>query len=183
MKNTIIIILISLFGLSLNAQENKTKRELRAEKKQKATVKRDSLRLVQEEWAEKQTFVLEAQQVYNKMGEMFSLTSSINFVYINGEKAIIQLGFNGIVGWNGVGGITIKGRISKYTVEKDNKNIPIYISLTIQGSEGFNDIKIWISTSGRGEAQVMDNRGNRIKFIGDIVSLEDTRVYIGTERF
>jgi hypothetical protein len=26
-------------------------------------------------------------------------------------------------------------------------------------------------------------RGNRIKFTGDVVSLEDTHVYIGSERF
>ena len=183
MKNTCIIILIAIFGISAQAQEGKTKQELRAEKKQKEAANRDAYRVVQEKWADDKTFVLEAQQVFNKIGDLFPLSPSTNFVYLDGEKAIIQLSFNGLVGWNGVGGITIKGKIIKYKVDYSNKNKPIYILMTIQGNEGFHDITMWISTSGQGEAQVVDSRGNRLRFTGGIVSLEDTSVFIGSERF
>lgn len=182
MKNTFIIILITIFGLSLNAQVTKSKKELRAEKKALEIEKRDAYRKVQEQLVDEKTFVLEAQQVYNKIGDMFSLSPSTNFVHINGDEAIVQLSFNGLVGWNGVGGITIKGKISKYKVDAENKNKPIYIRMTIQGSEGFHDITMWVSSNGNGEAEVVDMRGNRIKFTGDIVSLDDTRVFIGNAR-
>jgi hypothetical protein len=183
MKNTIIIILIAIFGFSAQAQEGKTRQEIRAEKKAQETAKRDAYRIVQEQWVDNKTFVLEAQQVFNKTGDIFHLTPSTNFVHVNGDQAIIQLSFNGLVGWNGVGGITIKGKIIKYKVDYENKNKPIYIMMTIQGNEGFQDITMWISSSGQGEAQIVDMRGNRIKFTGDVVSLEDTHVYIGSERF
>ncbi|NOR86988.1 MAG: DUF4251 domain-containing protein [Bacteroidales bacterium] len=182
MKNILFITLITLFGLSLNAQETKTKKELKAEKKAQEIAKRDAYRKVQEQWVDNKTFVLEAQQVYNKIGEMFQLTPSTNFVHINGDQAVIQLSFNSLIGWNGVGGITIKGKISKYKVDYDNKNKPIYIRMTVQGSEGFQDITMWISSNGNGEAEVVDLRGNRIKFTGDVVSLEDSHVFIGSSR-
>ena len=182
MKNTFIIILIALFSMSLSAQVSKSRKELRAEKKAQEIEKRNANRLVQEKLVAEKTFVLEAQQVFNKIGDMFSLNSSTNFVYLNGDDAVIQLGFDGLIGWNGVGGITIKGKISRYIVEDENKNKPIYIRMTIQGSEGFFDITMWISSNGKGEAEVVDIRGNRIKFTGDIVSLDDTRVFIGHSR-
>ena len=182
MKNTIIIILIIIFGHSLNAQETKTKRELRAEKKELDIEKRDAYRKVQKQWVDDRTFVLEAQQVYSKIGEMFALSPSTNFVHINGDQAIVQLSFNSIIGWNGVGGITIKGKISKYEVNYENKNIPIYIRMTIQGDAGFHDITIWISSTEAGEAQIVDIKGNRIKFTGKVVSLEDSRVFVGSTK-
>lgn len=182
MKKSILILLMAIIGLGLNAQETKSKKELRAEQKAQEIKKRDAHRKVQEQLVDNKTFVLEAQQVYNKVGDMFQLTPSTNFVHISGEEAIVQLSFNDLIGWNGVGGITIKGKISKYKVENDNKNRPIYIRFTIQGSEGFHDITMWVSSSGAGEAEVVDMKGNRIKFTGDVVSLDDSKVFVGTSR-
>jgi len=179
----ILIILIGLMAFQVSAQEGKSRKELRAERKKQEIAVRDSMRIVQEKWAKDKTFVLEAQQVYNKIGDMFQLTPSTNFVYVNGDQAIIQLSFNSLVGWNGVGGITIKGSITKYEYDDSNKNKPIYIRMTIQGSEGFQDITMWISSGGQGEAQIVDMRGNRLKFTGNIVSLEDTRIFVGSTRF
>ncbi len=182
MKNILIIILISIFGLQVNAQETKTKRELKEEKKAQELEKRSTYRKIQEQWVDNKTYVLEAQQVYNKAGEMFQLSPSTNFVHINGDQAIVQLSFNGLVGWNGVGGITIKGKISNYKVDYENKNKPIYIRMTIQGNKGFQDITLWLSNSGKGEAEVLDYKGSKIKFTGDVVSLDDSHVFIGNSK-
>ena len=180
----IIIVAVFLFlSSALQAQEKPTKKEKRAAKKALEIAQSDSLRVIQEIWAENKTFVLEAQQVFNKRGEVFQLSPSTNFVYFDMDKAIVQLSFNGLVGWNGVGGITIKGNITKYKYDAENKNKPIYIEATLQGSDGFQDIFLWISSSGQGEAQVNDMRGNRIRFTGHVLSLKDSRVYIGSERF
>jgi len=182
MKKILMIFISALMIMNLQAQEAKTKQERRAEKKAKDIARRDSLRVVQEMWVQNKTYVLEAQQVYNKMGEMFQLSPSTNFVYVDGDEAIVQLSFNGLSGWNGVGGITIKGKISKYSYESDNKNKPIFIRMTIQGNSGFHDISMWISNSGSGEASIVDIKGNRIKFTGETVALNRSAIYIGTER-
>lgn len=183
MKKTILILIIAIIGIQVQAQETKTKKELRAEKKEQEIKAQEGTRILQEKWVDDKTYVLEAMQVFNKEGMSFQMNSSTNFVYVNGDKAVIQLAFDGIVGWNGVGGITIKGRITKYEVDKENPNKPIYIKMSIQGSTGFQDIALWVSSNGQGEAQVTDNKGNRIRFTGNIVSLEESSVYVGMETF
>jgi len=183
MKKIIFILFIAIIGLQVQAQETKTKKEIRAEKKAQNLKEREATRVVQEKWADDKSYVLEAVQVFGKQGDSYHLNPSTNFVYVNGDKAVIQLGFDGIVGWNGVGGITVKGRITKYEVDKENPNKPIYIKMSIQGSTGFQDVTLWISSSGSGEAQITDIKGNRIRFTGDILSLEDSRVFIGMETF
>lgn len=183
MKKTIFILSLALLGIQIQAQETKTKKEIRAEKKAQELQAHQDTRIIQEKWTNDKTYVLEALQVYNKQGETFHLNSSTNFVYINGDKAVLQLAFDGLVGWNGIGGITVKGRITKYEVNLENKNKPIYIRMSIQGSTGFQDITLWISTSGSGEAQITDMQGNRIRFTGNIVSLEESTVFIGMESF
>jgi len=183
MKNILLLLLCAFMGFQTQAQETKTKKEIRAEKKIQELKTRDANRLIQEKWADDKTFVLEAQQVFGKKGSSFLLNSSTNFVYVNGDNAIIQLAFDHLVGWNGVGGITVKGKITKYEVKYDEKNKPIYMNMTIQGSSGFQDIALWMSTSGMGEAQITDIKGNRIRFTGNIVSLEDSKVFVGMETF
>lgn len=183
MKKITVLILILTVCFNLNAQEVKTKKELRVERKLQETEERDDRRVIQEQWANDQTFVLEAQRVSTKVGESYDLSSATNFVYVNGDKASIQLAFDHLVGWNGLAGITVSGRITKYEFDSENKNKPILIKMSIQGSSGFQDISLWISSSGRGEAQITDIKGNRLQFTGDIVSIEDSRVFVGNERF
>jgi len=184
MKKTLIILIAILISIGINAQEEqKSRKEKREERKQQELVQQEANRAMQESWVENKTFVLEASQVFGKKGTLYQLTPSTNFVYINGDQAIVQLSFNGISGWNGVGGITIKGKIIKYEYSAEEKNKPIYIQLSIQGSEGFQDVTLWISSNGNGEAQVTDIRGNRIRFTGNVLSLEDSGVFIGNTRF
>ena len=184
MKKSIFMLLAFIMVLSLKAQEQeKTRKEKREEHKQQQIEQQEAIRTMQEQWVENKTFVLEANQVFSKRGDLFQLTPSTNFVYVSGEQAILQLSFNGVIGWNGVGGITIKGKITKYQYNSDNKNKPISIRMTIQGAEGFQDVTMWISGNGNGEAQITDIRGNRIRFTGDVVSLKDSRVFIGNSRF
>lgn len=183
MKKIIFILFIAIIGLHVQGQETKTKKEIRAEKKAQQLKVHEATRVIQEKWASDKTFVLEALQVFGKKGDSFHLSPNINFVYVNGDQAIIQLSFDGLIGWNGVGGITIKGRITKYEVDKENPNKPIYIKMSIQGATGFQEITLWISSSGSGEAQITDIKGNRIRFTGDIVSLENSKVFIGMESF
>lgn len=183
MKNLIAILFIFTLCFQVNAQETKSKKEIRAEKKAQEKVKQDAHRLVQEQWVKDTTFVLEAQRVSNKQGEVFQLNSTINFVYVNKDKATIQLGFDQLVGWNGVGGITITGRITRYEIDDEKKDKPIFIRMSIQGSAGMQDLTIWISSNGNGEAQIVDMRGNRIQFSGEIVSLDETRIFKGMELY
>lgn len=183
MKKIISILIILSFCFQLNAQETKSRKEIKAERKAQEKAEQEAHRVVQEQWVQDTAFVLEAQRVSNKTGEVFQLNSTINFVYVNKNKATIQLGFNQLVGWNGVGGITISGKITKYEIDIEKKDKPIFIRMSIQGSAGMQDLSIWISSNGNGEATIVDMRGNRIRFSGDIVSVADARTFKGMELY
>jgi len=66
MKKGIILLLLLVFSIHINAQETKSRKEIRAEKKAKELAERDARRLIQEQWVKDTTFVLEAQRVSNK---------------------------------------------------------------------------------------------------------------------
>lgn len=184
MKKSILFLIVFSIAIGLSAQEDqKSRKEKREARKQQELAQQQANRIMQESWVDAKTFVLEADQVFGKKGQLFQLSPATNFVYVNGDQAVLQLSFNGLIGWNGVGGITIKGKITKYSYDAKNKNKPILVRMSIQGTEGFQDVTMWISSNGKGEAQITDIQGNRIRFTGNILSLEDSKVFIGSTRF
>ena len=131
MKKLMFTLFLMLLGIIVFAQEEemeqveKTKKEMRAEKKAdkkaerkaadaEALLKSNSL-LVSKQW------VLEATRVYGKSGRSFNLDPNINFVSIQEKDGVVQLSFSGLVGWNGIGGITIEGNVTRYEVKEPNK--------------------------------------------------------------
>ena len=88
-------------------EAEKSKKELRAEKKAAKKVERQAANaealmksnalLAGKQW------VLEATRVYGKSGRSFNLDPNINFVSIQEKDGVVQLSFSGLVGWNGIG--------------------------------------------------------------------------------
>jgi len=131
MKKLILTLVIFLLGTITYAQEEameqaeKSKKELRAKKKATKKVERqaaDAEALVKSNalLASKQ-WVLEATRVYNKSGRSFNLDPNINFVSIQEKDGVVQLSFTGLVGWNGIGGITLEGNVTRYEFKEPRK--------------------------------------------------------------
>lgn len=80
-------------------------------------------------------FTLEADNVVFKYGERAYVTPSTNFVSVADGKAVIQTSFNiPVAGPNGMGGITVDGSVSKYTVSRDkqgNTTVSFYVMGTV----------------------------------------------------
>ncbi|NLR90290.1 MULTISPECIES: DUF4251 domain-containing protein [Flammeovirga] len=157
MKNNIthrqIILFIAMilsFSFASNAytfQEDTTltKKELKAlkkEQKKKAKEQKKAERQALEEIAhnaavvaiDSQSFVLEANQLYDRRGRTVNVQSNINFLKVEGDVGVLQIGSAYLIGWNGVGGITVDGRISDWKVEKDEKTGRTKVSFNIMGT-------------------------------------------------
>ena len=93
-------------------EEKKAKRE--AEFK---AAKETNLAIVQT-----QRWVLESGILYDRSGQSFILNSTLNFVMLDGDQTTIQLDLNALSGWNGVGGITFDGRVTKYEINEGKEN-------------------------------------------------------------
>ena len=192
MKYILFILMISTF--SINAQD-KSKKEIRQEKREARNAKRQEKKnerkgqemaaiekvnglLMSKEW------VLEAVTVQGKRGgQVYNLNPNLNFVSVNSEEeAIVQLSFNNLIGWNGVGGITLEGKIGKYEYSSDKKSLNITMSAMGSGL-GVVDMFITVSGDGNGRASISGNWGDRITFQGKFVSLEESTVYKGTTTY
>ena len=192
MKITHLFIAIFLcIGLAGYAQtenpdtKNLTKEEkkaMRKAKKEEDKRKREEALKNFEEYAENREWVVEAYMVFDKQGQSYQMDPSINFVSVAGEETIIQLSFNGLMGWNGVGGITLEGKIGKYEHSGDGKSVNI--TMTAMGSAlGIVDIFLSVTGDGNGRVTVSGNWGDRITFQGKFVSLEESSVFKGTPTY
>ncbi len=158
------------------------RKAMRKAKKEEDKRKREEALKNFKEYADKREWVVEAYMVYDKQGQSYQMDPSINFVSVVGEETTIQLSFNGIMGWNGVGGITLEGKIGKYEHSSDNKSVNI--TMTAMGSGlGIVDIFLSVTGDGNGRVTVSGNWGDRITFQGKYVSLEESSVFKGTPTY
>jgi hypothetical protein len=163
----------------LSKEERKA---LRKAKKEEEKRKRDEALILYEKYAEQRQWVVETYTVFDKQGQSYQMDPTINFVGVTNEETTVQLSFNGLVGWNGVGGITLDGKIGNYEYSNDGKSLNIKMSAT-GSSIGIVDIFLIVTGDGNGRATVSGNWGERITFQGKFVSLAESRVYKGSTTY
>ena len=174
-KSIVIVLVLAIVSTAAFSQE-KSKKELRKEREA------EQLQALTN-FANNQQWVIEAHTVYNKRGQSYPMNPTTNFVGVDGDETTVQLSFNTVVGWNGLGGITLTGKITKYEV-KGKPGKPFSIRMrAIGGSLGNVDLVINVSPSGYASASIRGNFGDRITFAGQMVSLQESRVYKGQETF
>jgi len=129
-------------------------------------------------------WVIEAHTVFDRYNQSYQLNPTINFVGVNGDEGALQLGFNGLIGWNGVGGVTVDGKVTKYEVKEGKPNSGPTLVLRFQGrAMGSATISVTVNTSGQATARVNGDFGDRITFSGMLKSLEESTVYKGQSLF
>lgn len=128
---SILICALALMAGHIQAQEV----ELTKAEKKALQEKIDSIQYVEAvEAINAKKFTLEADQVVFKYGQTAYVTSNTNFVSVNGEDAVVQVAFNiPTAGPNGLGGVTVDGKVSSYEVKTDKKGT-IYLSMNVMGT-------------------------------------------------
>lgn len=133
---------------------------------------------------EEKSFVLEANTVYSKKGRSFQMNSSINFVKLEEGVGVVQLAFDQLVGWNGVGGITLDGKVRNYVVKKGDGTKMPSVQFDMNGVLGWATVRINVNSSGSARAVVDEGMsGDRITFSGPLKPFKDSNVYQGSTLF
>ncbi|WP_071397115.1 DUF4251 domain-containing protein [Flammeovirga pacifica] len=143
----ILVMAISLSASAINIVQDTTlskkeQKALKKEQKRKAKEQKKAEREAFEKLVnqqaqvaiDSQSFVLEATQLYDRKGRTVNVQSNINFLKVEGNTGVLQIGSAHLVGWNGVGGITVDGRISDWKVKKDEKTGRTRVEFNIMGS-------------------------------------------------
>jgi len=180
MKNTALIIfaLFMLFSVQLMAQNNDEKLS-RKEKKELRKKEEEKTKLEISKLLESRKFVFEADQIIDREGKTYLANSSINFISIDSNKAVFQLGSAATIGVNGVGGITIEGDITDFKLEKNEKNGYYYLILKVAAKTGFYEIQLDISPLGTTKARITTSDYRKVNYSGSIVSFKQSIIYKG----
>ena len=129
-------------------------------------------------------WVIEAHTVFDRYNQSYQINPTINFVGVKDEEGALQLGFDGLIGWNGVGGVTVYGKITKYEIKEGKEKSNPSINMRFQGRGSSSaTISVTVNSSGLATAKVNGDFGERITFTGMIKPLEESTVYKGQSLF
>lgn len=187
MKRVLLLLAVVLFSAgTMMAQQDKSavKEAKKAEKEaKKAQQEAEDNALFEQavQALQERDFVLEADRVEFKRGRFAYVTPSTNFVSMKGDKATIQLAFNGAFsGPNGIGGITVDGYASNVEMKTDKKG-NITFSMMVQGTAVSANVTFrMIKGSNKCTATVSPNfNSNRISFTGSLYPSDQSNVFKG----
>ena len=127
------------------------------------------------------TFVIEANTLYDRFQNRYEVSPNVNFIMISGEQGVVQFGFNHLVGFNGVGGLTFDGNLCGFKILNAKPKGPVTIStnLVAPGLVGPATLNMTIYADGRSSATIIGSFGSRLKFAGNFYDLEESLVYQG----
>lgn len=184
MKRTLGILLVILITLPAAAQEmskkERRKMEKQLKKEQRAKELEESAMLV-EAMVTQQLFVLEADQLRDKRGNVINVSSMINFVAIDSTESVVQIGSHQYIGRNGVGGVTIEGTVNGYEFNQNEKNKYWTVYYNIRSVVGSYDVRMTAYPDGRADATVTSSGwGSRVSYTGRLVPPGASSVFQGT---
>jgi hypothetical protein len=183
MRRVIIFLVAAAISLPAFNQElsRKEQRQLEKEMKreQKAAEAAQKSEIVTA-MVELQRFVLEANTLRDKRGTSVPVASNINFISADSLTGVIQVGSNLYVGRNGVGGVTVEGKVSDYKFNRHERSGSYNISYILQTPVGSYDVQITAYPDSRADATVRSTTwGDQLRYSGYLVPLGLSRVYKG----
>jgi len=183
MKKSIAILVMVLLALPAFSQEldkkeqKKLEKELRKEQKAEAAAQQAA---IVDAMVQYQKFVLEANTLRDKRGNMLQVNSNINFIAADSLTGVIQVGSNTYIGANGVGGVTVEGTITKYEYIRNERSGSYTVSYYLQTPLGSYDVRMTAFQDGRADADVSSTTwGGRLRYSGNLVPPGISRVYKG----
>jgi hypothetical protein len=183
---TFIIILCLLSQVSIAvSQDVKTKKELRKEaslkKKEAKEAKLQQQFKATETLLNSRNFVLNANTKTTHSGLQRDADGGLNFISVNSDNIVTQTGSNSGKGYNDIGGVTLKGKITKWDLLKNDKNKSFNLHLEITSDLGGwpYDINIDVSADGRSSVTI----GGSKLFDGNLVERDYAHIYTGDSYF
>lgn len=184
---TLMVLLISttipFVSLSQNKELTKQeKKEIRKEKKALRKAERKMYDKSIHELAYKalkdMDFVLQASSIQSKRGRIINVSDNLNFILVDNDKATLQLAFKGYGGPNGLGGITLNGRITNkvYTTDKHGNQ---RLSFNVMGAVLNAEVRINLNASGNYANAQVDaiTTGSKIQFRGNLLPRNQSGIY------
>jgi hypothetical protein len=127
----------------------------------------------------RRVFVLEADYLRNKYGEMVSVMSNVNFIRVNQTTGVLQTGSVFSFGSNGVGGVTAEGEIGTWELNKNPKNLTYTVRFSLQTNIGHYDVLLNVSANTRATATITGLGPGNLTWEGHLVPIGNARIFKG----
>jgi hypothetical protein len=134
---------------------------------------------------QKKYFVFTADFAMNDEGYTFVTNPDINFLSVIGNKLTFQFGRNGHMGLNGVGGVTLKGRVVDYKFIPGTKKKGMIVTSDAQMNGPIQppQFVLYVSDDGTSQLNLTLGNGETITFSGRIFSPQNSGIYEGNSLF
>jgi hypothetical protein len=164
----IVVLLLLCCSFFMGFSQEKTKKQLRAEK-----------RLEKEREIEKlidaKEFEFVAQNSNSQTFRMVDLTANPNFVkfkpdFIKSEMPFFGRGYSGLAYGGSDAGLKFEGKPEKFVVNKGKKGYQIDVS--VKGQQDFFDMTLSVSFDGSTTLSVTSNNRSPISYFGEIMPIK-----------
>lgn len=168
MKNLIIIIsLLVISSCSATKKAQSGKVEDRREKKL-------ALQVRIKEAVESRRYIIKLDRLYFSYGRITDLKPRVNFIIIDGEKAVIRAGYLGrAYDMKPIAGINMRGRAIEYELTDNSSKGSYYIKLKVDNGANSFDVHLSISKNGHCSASVSSLKIDNVRYSGYLVPILD----------
>ena len=181
MKRIITLITLVLVSASTLMYAQSSSETRQAERKAQREAQKARNYTIAVQALKEGKFVLEADQLVFKRGRSAFVSSTTNFVLMDGEHASVQIAANNaLAGPNGIGGITVDGSRKEMKITTDKKG-NVNCSFSVQGIGISAQVYITLTNGGNNaSARISPNfNSNTLTLNGVLVPLSQSNVYKG----
>lgn len=185
MKRIIFLSLSVLISYVCFAQIEETV-DIREQKRLRKAARKEEKRLEEERTMaitkhiiDARRFILIADYIGNNTGNRIPVSSNINFLKVDSSHCVIQIGYLNGIGYNGVGGVTAEGRISKFKITPNRKGDSYTMRFITNTMIGTYDIVLFVNAFGNADATITGITYGSLRYYGRIVPIENSNIYQG----
>jgi hypothetical protein len=169
-----------MIPLIINSQDIKFTRQ---EKKEARAAERLANFHALDSLIEGKNFVLEADFLENQYGNRHPVSSVLNFVKVEPQRVVMQIGSNSYLGYNGVGGITVEGNMERWKIYKNIKRSSIALQFTVTTNLGTYDISMTVNADNSARAVISGYTRGKLIYSGSLVAYNNSNVYKGQSSY
>ena len=187
MKKILLMVALASLCASVSAQKSADRKAARAAQKEyyralDARMHDSAMKALQDS-----AFILKADKVTFRRVRIAYVSSTTNFVSMEGERAVIQLAFPNLPwpGANGLGGITVDGIVTNVSVKTDKKGFVRYqMSVVGSGTSSWMAEIVLNPLDNKASVTVYPTySSNRVTLSGELVPYDRRSVYKGRSLF
>ena len=176
---SLVLLILLVFAGIAGAQEKMTRQEKKAARK----VQLEQNFHVIDTLLMAKRFVLEADYLRTREGELIPVTSGLNFIKINQNHGVLQTGANAGLGYNGVGGVTAEGNVDDWKIFKNVKNLNFTVQFHVLTNIGNYDVVLNVNADNNASATITGLGPGNLTWQGHLYTLDSSRVFKGQNSY